>query len=103
MEAMAMDDNKVVQAAKIIDGCTSIEDLRAFQDYISSRIRSLESQVGIVFKVGDRVAFTGRRGVKLTGTVTGHSTKGKRPWVHVETEFAGKWNVMPSQLTKLSK
>lgn len=95
-----MNDSEVIQAARIIDRVTSIDDLLAFQSYITNRIHALEAQLGMSFKVGDKVTWTGKRNRRLTGIVATLTT-GKRSMMRIETEMDGVWRVSPSLVKKV--
>ena len=67
-------------------------------DVVRVRQRQLSEILTLNFKKGDRVSFTGRYGVPLTGTVT----KVNRKTVAVIDIHDTGWRISPSLLTKIN-
>jgi|TARA_R110000744_G_scaffold240788_1_gene358167 hypothetical protein len=69
------------------------EEVSAVVEAVKLRRNFISMQMKRSFSIGDTVSFTGRRGVKVTGTVTKKAIKN----ITVDTA-QGKWKVPASML-----
>lgn len=76
------------------------QNVKTMADYnlavkcLKAKFKLLTSQAAAQFHIGDRVKFTNKGGIPVTGTVIGVNTK----TVSVDSDSYGKWRVSPSLL-----
>jgi len=75
-----------------------LEDIKMVNERMSLQRTFLGKDIMRGLVIGDKVSFTGRRGITVEGTVL----KVKIKNVSVDTGVTGRWNVPASMLTKVA-
>tara|TARA_B110001454_G_scaffold33427_1_gene32755 strand:+ start:624 stop:905 length:282 start_codon:yes stop_codon:yes gene_type:complete len=75
-----------------------LEDIKVVNERMSLQRTFLGKDIMRGLAIGDKVSFTGRRGITVEGTVL----KVKIKNVSVDTGVTGRWNVPASMLTKVA-
>jgi methyl coenzyme M reductase subunit D len=75
-----------------------LEDIKIVNERMSLQRTFLGKDIMRGLSIGDKVSFTGRRGITVEGTVM----KVKIKNVSVDTGSSGRWNVPASMLTKVA-
>ena len=75
-----------------------LEDIKVVNERMSLQRTFLGKDIMRGLTIGDKVSFTGRRGITVEGTVM----KVKIKNVSVDTGVNGRWNVPASMLTKVA-
>lgn len=73
------------------------EQHRVIVDTINARLKRARKTVMNTLCVGDRVRWTGKYGVPMSGVVTGMG----RSRVYVDASGGGRWSVSATLLTKI--
>jgi len=71
----------------------SMEEINTIIALVRDRQRSIQTEIGSSFQVGDSVYFNDKRGARVTGTIT----KINRKTIKVDTN-GYMWSVSPSLL-----
>lgn len=80
----------------ILDTITSTDDLATVSRMVKDRWDTLQRRVATSFRVGERVTFTARRGIKVNGNVLAVNPKN----IKVKTDQGTIWNVSSTLLSK---
>lgn len=75
-----------------------LDDIKMVNERMSLQRTFLGKDIMRALSIGDKVSFTGRRGITVEGTVM----KVKIKNVSVDTGVNGRWNVPASMLTKVA-
>jgi|TARA_B110000263_G_scaffold229335_1_gene223010 methyl coenzyme M reductase subunit D len=75
-----------------------LDDIKMVNERMSLQRTFLGKDIMRGLTIGDKVSFTGRRGITVEGTVM----KVKIKNVSVDTGVNGRWNVPASMLTKVA-
>lgn len=78
-------------------------EFRNFMAMVRGAQVEKSNQLKRSLRLGDKVSFTGRGGVKVTGTVTKINRKTVYVKETTDSVFGTTWRVSPSLLTKESK